>query len=155
MVVRKRNQSGVALHDATRRETVGGWIPRSPISQPAWSGSCGTKLSKVRSGADVVRGAAGMPVVDVVMLGVLVVDALPPREVARVRPDVAAVEQIDRPPQLVVLAVVDRVAGGDREVQRSTGRWAHAKRFDRLNQRLGHVGGEHLLRAVGGGELDQ
>jgi hypothetical protein len=60
------------------------------------------------------------------MHGVLVVDPLPPREVARVRPEVAAVEQIDRPPQLVVLAVVDRVAGGDCEVQRSTGHWAHA-----------------------------
>jgi hypothetical protein len=53
----------------------------------------------------------------------------------------------------VVLTVIHRVPGGDREVQRSTGRWAHANRSHRPDQRLSDMGGEHLLRAVAGAKM--
>ena len=97
------------------------------------------------------RGAVGVPEVGVVVLRVVVHDALERREVAGVLPDLLAVEQVDVPADLVVLAVVGVVAGLDGERQRCSADRAGTDPVDPAHHRLRDVGGEHLLRPVGRG----
>jgi hypothetical protein len=71
---------------------------------------------------------------------------------ARARPHQAAVEQGKERLRLVPLRVVDRVAGGDRELRRGPGdRTAH--RVERAQRRVDGVRRQRLLRALHGHDL--
>ena len=94
-------------------------------------------------------GPLGMPVVDVVPLRLGVDHALEAGQVAGVGAHGDAVEKVEVPPGLVELGVVGVVAGLDGKGERSTGDRSHPHPVDRVHHRLGDVGGEHLLGAVG------
>ena len=98
-------------------------------------------------------GPIGMPVMDVIPFGVGTLHPLPRALLAAVSDDlVRAVQDVDLPAQLVLLAAVGDVAGGDREAELQPGNRTGTDCVDRRGHGVGDLRGEHLLRAVGGVE---
>ena len=80
--------------------------------------------------------------------------ALVPLRVAGVRQHPPAVEQVDVGPQLVVLAVVGRVAGHNGEVDGRAGQRRGPDLPHRADHGGGHLVGEQLLSPVGADDAD-
>lgn len=78
----------------------------------------------------------------------LVHDAFVPTEIARVRSDRCTIQEVDVPPQLIMLAVIRIVASDNHELQWMAGRWRSANASQTADHRLGYVSSQHLLRAV-------
>ena len=119
--------------------------------RPGYRGIAPGGLGQVRRLAG--WGAVRMPVVDVVPVGVVALHALPRAPLATVGDDfVTAVQDVDLPAQLVVLAAVGDVTGRNGESELHPGHRAGTHRVDRSGHGLGDLRGEHLLRPVGGVE---
>ncbi len=101
------------------------------------------------------RRRVRVPVVPIVGGWRVVLDALEPVQVAGVGTDRLAVEEVDVPADLVVLAVVGVVARLHRQVERGAGDRTEPDRVDGSDHRLGDVRAEHLLRPVRRGEQAQ
>jgi len=92
-----------------------------------------------------------MPVVRI--LRDVVHDALVSREIARVRPHRATIQQVDVPTQLVVLAVVGVVARDHGELHWVARCWAATHGSQLLHHGLPDLDAEELLGPVRAGEV--
>ena len=141
------DQPVVVAEDRHPRHAQALGAERSPagVQQPRDPREAGLADPHVRRLAG--RWAVGVPVVDVVRR--LVGHALVLVQVARVRHDPLAVQQVDLPAELVVLGVVDVVAGRDGEGERQPGHRSAPDPAQGPDGRLRDVGREHVLGAVG------